>query len=228
MLRTPLLIGIGAAIVATGILVVLVPRLTHNDNILTVQAITPTSTVHLDEPQAGLCPWRNPREDAKVFFPTATAYREETLILSRQRIEVGKLLGRTPTGEENALKIFRILQGETPIGAVVPRRIRSESGVIELVVAVGNDGRVVGAKLQRLREPDAVAEVLQSPAWLNAFHGASSASAWKLGQDFPAVSAAARPSAEAILDGARTALILLDVGNRAPKGTSLNDPVRLP
>jgi hypothetical protein len=162
----------------------------------------------------GLCPWRNPDADRKAFFPDSTGCREETLVLSRQRLEIERRLGRPATGEDNALQIHRILRGETPVGAVVTRRVRGESGVIELVLAVGTDGKIVGAKLQRQREPDEVAQALRADAFLGAFPGKTARSEWRLGKEFAPVPEAARTSAAALLDGARTALILLDTGGQ--------------
>ena len=227
-LRTPLLLGLGILICVAGAVALLQPHLSDTGNIPVVNAIPVSQTTRHVETLAGLCPWRTPSEDLKTFFPSATAYREETLILSGRRIEVGKRLGHTPTGEENALKMFRILHDQTPLGAIVTRRVRGESGVIELVLAVGSDGKVIGIKIQRLREPDSVAQALQSAAWHSAFCGKTGDSGWKLGADIPDVIGEARSSANAILEGVRTALILLDVGNRAPQGTSLNDPIRIP
>jgi hypothetical protein len=169
---------------------------------------------------AGLCPWRSPEADRKAFFPASTGSQNETLVLSRQRLEIARRLGRPATGEDIALQIHRILRGERPVGAVVTRRVRGESGVIELVLAVGTDGRVVGAKLQRQREPEEVVRALRSDAFLGAFPGKTASSDWQLGKGFGPVPEAARTSAAALLDGARTALILLDMGSipsaRAP------------
>lgn len=142
--------------------------------------------------------------------------REETLILSGKRLEVARRLGRQSSAEDNALKVYRILNADHIVGSVVARRVRGESGVIELLLAVGADGNVVGARLQRLREPDAVASRLQSTAWLGRFVGKSGASLWRSGTDFPEVSAAAQPSAEAVLDAARTLLVLLAVADSTP------------
>jgi hypothetical protein len=172
-----------------------------------------------NEAEEGLCPWRNPDADLKQFFPTATVNQEESLILSRYRQEIAKRLGRVPTGEENLMRIYRIQQGKKTLGTILPRRIRGESGVIELVLAVDTEGIVLGAKLQRLREPDDVAKTLRAPTFLGAFHGKTARSEWKLGKDFAPVSEAAHPSARALLDGARTALILLDTGDKAARQT---------
>ena len=169
-----------------------------------------------DAGSVGLCPWRNPDSDRVRFFPDSDSHREENLLLSGYRQEMTRRLGRSPTAEENAMQIHRILQKGKPVGAVIARRVRGESGVIELVLAVGSDGRVLDAKLQRLREPETSAAILRSEEWLGAFRGKSAASEWKPGKDLPAVPAAARVSAEAIAEGARVAVILYSLGNRLP------------
>lgn len=183
-------------------------------------ALSESAVAQKDE-QAGLCPWREPEADRKRFFPTSTGYRDETLALSSRRLEMERRLGRPLTGEDNALRIHRILAGQTPIGAIVTRRVRGESGVIELVLAVVREGKVAGARLQRLREPDVVANSLQSPAWLGAFRGKTAGSAWKLGRDIPDIPAAAQTSAEAVVDGARSLLIELELGSGS---TVLGEP----
>lgn len=176
--------------------------------------------IHHEQPSVGLCPWRDPDADRRQFFPTSTDVREETLILSGRRPEVAHRLGRAATGEENALKVYRILRQGQLLGSIVARRVRGESGVIELLLAVGTKGDVMGAKLQRMREPEAVASSLQSATWLGAFAGKTSASAWKLGADVPEVPPAARSSAAAILDAAHTLMVLLAVAeeSKAPGG----------
>ena len=96
------------------------------------------------------------------------------------------------------------------MGGVLTRRVKGEFGAIEIVLAVKNDGRLAGVKLQRIREPESVAKAF-SEAWLRSFRGKSSESNWRLGQDVPAVSDAAKVSALAILEGVRSQLILLAV-----------------
>lgn len=177
--------------------------------------------VHHEVPSVGLCPWRDPEQDRSRFFPTSTSVREETLILSGKRPEVAKRLGRAATGEENALKVYRILHRDRLLGSIVARRVRGESGVIELLLAVRTDGRIAGAKLQRMREPAAVAKSLQSAAWLGAFVGKNSGSSWQLGSEIPQVTPIARSSAAAILDAAHALLVQLAVADEhRPEGTA--------
>jgi len=161
-------------------------------------------------PQAApLCPWREPASDLKQFFPNATRYEPETRILSGQRLELAGRLGRVPTGDENALHIYRCYENLTPLGAVSTRRVKGTYGAIELVLAVGADGQVRGLRVQRLREPEPIADALLNPGWLRTFVGLRSDSSWKIGGDIADVVPEARASAEAIADGARSLMILL-------------------
>jgi len=169
--------------------------------------VAPPSETHQTE-SAGLCPWREPDADLRAFFPGATGTRDETLVLSRQSLEIGKRLGHPATGEDRALQIHRVLEGDRERGVVVARRIRGDAGAMELVLAIDETGKVIGARLQRQREPDAVARALRSPAVLAALKGKTADSDFTPGADVPT---AARADAQALFDGARAALILLDL-----------------
>jgi hypothetical protein len=157
------------------------------------------------------CPWRDPKTDLARFFPDATAYEAQTRILSGRRLELAERLGRTPAGDENTLQLYRVQNGTTPLGTILTRRVRGEFGAIELVLAVDGEQRVCGLFLQRLREPEPVARALQDPAWLGSFAGKRAGSAWEIGRDIPEVPVAARASAGAVVEGARSLLILLAV-----------------
>ena len=179
----------------------------------------------LKPPQAGpLCPWREPETDLKLLFPNATRHEVETRILSGLRVELAERLGRAPTGDENALHVYRIYQDKTPLGNVVTRRVKGMYGAIELVLAVDANQRVSGLRLQRLREPESAASALQNPAWLRAFEGKHAGSSWKLGGDIPEVSAEARASAETIVEGARSLLILLAASEQSHSNAPAAEP----
>src|SRR5436190_9676947 len=132
---------------------------------------------------APLCPWRDPVNDLKGFFPNATRYEPETRILSGQRLELAGRLGRVPTGDENALHIYRCYEDLTPLGVVSTRRVKGTYGAIELVLAVDADGQVRGLRVQRLREPEPIADALLNPGWLRTFEGLRGDSSWKIGSD---------------------------------------------
>jgi hypothetical protein len=161
-----------------------------------------------------LCPWREPESDLTQLFPGASEHHTETKILSGHRLELTKALGRPPAPDEHALQVHRILQDKQPVGTILTRRLKGETGAIELVLAVKTNGHVAGLRIQRLREPELVAAALQSAEWLGAFIGKSAADDWHLGADIPPVPAEAKPSAQAIVENVRSLLILLEEAER--------------
>ena len=178
----------------------------HSPEIL-IEARTPTIQ------PAPLCPWRDPDADLKTLFPSATRYELQTLILSGLRLELAQRLGRAPTGDENALHVYRVYEQQTSLGTVVPQRVKGEFGSIELVLAVGTNGQVRGLRLQRLREPEAISTELQDADWMRLFSGKTADGSWKTGRDIPEVRPEAKVSAAAIVEGVRSLLILLDTAD---------------
>ena len=159
---------------------------------------------------APMCPWREPEADMRAFFPGATGYRTETSVLSGARVELTRRLGHPPAPEDHTLYINRVLRGEEPVGAIITRRVRGKYGAIEVVVAAGPEGAVRGIRLQRLREPDAVARALRSQAWLRSFTGKTAPSDWNLEAATARAAPEARASARAVAEGVRSTMILLD------------------
>jgi hypothetical protein len=168
---------------------------------------------------APLCPWRNPEADRLLFFPGSTRSEAATLILSGHRLELEQRLGRQPGPDENSLALQRILTGDQTVGSVLTRRVKGEHGAIEIVVAVDSQQRVQGVKLQRLREPDAVAAALTNAAWLSSFVGKGAETKWRVGEDVAALPTEALPSGQAICDGVRSLLVLLAVAPIQPQPT---------
>jgi Na+-translocating ferredoxin:NAD+ oxidoreductase RnfG subunit len=97
------------------------------------------------------------------------------------------------------------------------RRAAGEFGAIEVVVGVGLDGRVTGVRIQRQREPRAIADAITSPAWLSAFKGKTSESPIVIGQDMPAVSMGANTSATVVADAVRALLVEFELSEGASK-----------
>src|SRR3954466_4171163 len=93
----------------------------------------PFETSNQPQAAAPMCPWREPASDLHSFFPEATGYQVETRVLSGVRLQLAQRLGRAPTGDENALRVYRVYREETPVGAVLTRRVKGQSGAIELV-----------------------------------------------------------------------------------------------
>lgn len=163
----------------------------------------------------GLVPWRDPVGDVGRFFPGGIAGRSETRILSHRRLELTQRLGRPPVGDDLLLRLYPVRRAGALLGYVMVRRVKGEHGALELVLAVTPEGRVRGCRLQRSREPHAVGAALQR--FLPAFDGKRVSDSWRIGGDLPAVPAVARRSAAAVADGARTALILLQLGDQDTK-----------
>ena len=173
-------------------------------------------------PQAApLCTWREPESDLSLFFPGATHYELETRILSGRRLELTQRLGRAPTGDENVLHIHRVYQEKTPLGVVLTRRVKGAYGAIELVLAVSTNGQTRALRLQRLREPEPIAVALQNPHWLGAFAGQRADTLSQRGRDLSEVPAEARTSADAIVEGTRSLLILLAAADEAYAGSPI-------
>jgi len=161
-----------------------------------------------------MCPWREPERDLKQFFPEATHHKIETRILSGQRLELAARLGRTPTGDENALYLYPVYREQTQLGVVLARRVKGEFGAIELVLAVGTNQQVSGLRLQRLREPETSAAALQDPQWLGSFVGKRADSSWQPEHEISGLPPEARISAKAITEGVRSLLILLAMADQ--------------
>ena len=174
----------------------------------------PTVRVRDTIEAAPMCPWREPQADLRTFFPGANAYRTETRILSGERLELQRRLGRPPTGEEHTLYLYRVYAGRELRGTVLTRRLKGDYGAIELVLAVGADGRLRDLRLQRLREPESVAAVLRSQRFRSAFKGRTGSDDWDLEPVIAQLPQEARQSAAAIGGAARTQLILLEIAER--------------
>lgn len=158
-----------------------------------------------------LCPWREPKTDLRRFFPGITDFRTETLVYSSLRPELMRRLGPGVRLQENSMQVYRVGRETESAGMVLVRRVPGEYGAIEIVVAVAPDGRVIGARVQRQREPVVTARALTSPSRLGAFRGKTAGDAWKVGVDLPAVPETAMTSASAVATAVRTLLITRDV-----------------
>jgi hypothetical protein len=171
---------------------------------------------------APLCPWREPEADMKEFFPDADHYQTETRILSGLRVELAGRLGRTPTGDENVLRLYVVCSQTNAFGNLLTRRVKGTHGAVEIVLAVDLENRVRGIRLQRLREPEVIAAAVNNPGWLRSFIGKRAEDSWKLGGDIPDVSAEAHNTAAAIVEGVRSSLILLSVADES--GVAISAP----
>ncbi len=159
---------------------------------------------------APMVPWRNPAADVFEWFPGATHSDSEIRILSGLRPELARRLGRPATAEENALYLHRVWRESALLGEVAIRRVKGESGAVEMVVAFEPDGRIHGIRLQRWREPAAVAEVITGP-WLKSFDGLTARDLAPTASRSPGIPEGARATALAMEDGVRSLLVLREL-----------------
>ncbi len=210
-LKPSLLTGFVALIVFAGGASLLKNRLATSTDLQTA-VIDSSNSGHFESKEqeaSGLCPWRNQAADMQRFFPGSTSATETSLVVSSQRLAVKKKLGRETTGDESALRAYKVLNGTRCVGVVVARRVKGQYGLIELVVAIDtSSNKILGAYVQRIREPEPASSALQNSSWLKEFVGKDMDSDWKAVGNSPALPASARVSAEAITDATRTVLVL--------------------
>jgi hypothetical protein len=170
---------------------------------------------------APLCPWREPEADLAKLLPGSTRYETETRVLSGVRQELAARLGREPSGDENALHLYRVYQEQSQLGTILTGRVKGEYGAIELVLAATTNQAVRGVRIQRCREPEITAQALQDPNWLRSFDGKFASSSWQLGTDIPAVPPEARVAAQSVIEGVRSLLVLLATAEQinSPRGS---------
>ncbi len=167
-------------------------------------------------PLAPMCPWRDPGADLPKLFPEASAFQPETRVLSGMRPELAQRLGRMPAPDENAVQVYRIREGDRPLGEVMTRRVKGTFGALELVVAAGEGGGLKGILVQRTREPEAATQALLAMDWTRWLGGKTAESSWNCEELIASLPPEAHDSARAVVEGARTAMILLAVSRRAP------------
>jgi hypothetical protein len=157
-----------------------------------------------------MVPWRTPQADMAAFFPGAPlpdSAATKVISLAAKRTQIMKRLGKETPLDSNALYVYPV-PGE---GAVLLRRAAGEFGGIEVVLGIAEDGKVVGVRLQRHREPPEIERFLTSPSFLDGFVGKTSQSELALPTNTPTM---AQKSALAVLRSVRALLIEYDAGTR--------------
>lgn len=167
---------------------------------------------HYDTP-AGICPWRDQDADMRTFFPTATSHNERLIPLSSDRLEIEKRIGRHPTGEELGFPLHLIEKEKALLGTIVAKRVRGDSGVIEILLVLDAKGTLKDWKIQRLREPEVAERFLRSESFHRLFIGQNGLdnSSVSLPKEVPTES---RTSAKAVTETIRAVLILHSIAMR--------------
>lgn len=161
---------------------------------------------------APMVPWRDPAGDIARWFPGANRGETEIRILSALRPELAQRLGRPPTAEENALHLHRVLRDTHLLGEVATRRVKGESGAVELSVALDSDRKLRGVRIQRTREPAMVAAAI-GETWLDSFRGllVDNPETWR--ERVGVLPPPAQGTAQAVANGIRDVLILRELAD---------------
>ena len=158
-----------------------------------------------------MTPWRDPIGDMARFFPGASDYSQDTLILSPYRLEILKRLGSGISLDSNTLYAYRVRRQGKVVGTILIRSAPGEYGAIETVLAVSPERRIVGIHIQRNREPSPIIAALTDAQWLQSFQGKDAKSLFQPGKDLSEVPEAAQRSALAVATVVRSLLIEYDV-----------------
>jgi Na+-translocating ferredoxin:NAD+ oxidoreductase RnfG subunit len=169
---------------------------------------------------AQMCPWRNPDRDRRILFPQATRHQARTAILTHLFAQLKEQLGRWPTADDNPLYVYDVFDGSKPVGSIAARRVKGQYGALEIVVGVDTQGAVRGVLIQRSRETAEIEAALLKSGWLNTLRGKTAQSDWSLKRQLANVPPVARPSAQAVVEGVRSLLVLI---NAATQATATSD-----
>jgi hypothetical protein len=145
------------------------------------------------------------------IFPDARDYKTVTVKMAPERIAaterlLGEKLDPSEKAEFNFYEIVGAVRGKPlKIGTIMALAGKGEYGAIEVVIGVDDDGRIVGAYIQRSRER--VSKALKSPAFLNQFVGKSKRDGFQVGQHIVPASAEAELASRIVASVVRKMLI---------------------
>jgi Na+-translocating ferredoxin:NAD+ oxidoreductase RnfG subunit len=129
---------------------------------------------------ASLCVWVNPDRDIKSFFPGATSYITEVKKYTKeQQAVIEKRIEGRLDPDENEFKFYRVKKQGQTAGTVLTHQARGKYGAVQTVVAIGNDGRIIGIYVQRHREPTNLNQV----SFLKQFKGKTASDPITVGKD---------------------------------------------
>jgi Na+-translocating ferredoxin:NAD+ oxidoreductase RnfG subunit len=156
---------------------------------------------------ASLCVWVNPDRDIKNFFPGAGSYSTELRKYSKEQEAVMvKRLGAPLDPDENEFKFYHVKKQNQVVGTVLTHQARGKYGAVQTVVAIANDGKIVGIYVQRHREPIN----LNEESFLKQFKGKTAKDPITVGQDIRAISGGEQ-SCQAVAFSVKKIIIAYDV-----------------
>lgn len=157
---------------------------------------------------ADVCVWRNPERTMTKIYPEAGDYKTITKMISKEKKEViEKRLGESlAPGESKDWIYYEITdrKGKT-LGYIIADAEKGEYGVIEMVMGITPDGKVVGLYIQRSREKD---KEFKSDEFLRQFIGKIVKDPIQIGKDIKVASNSI--PVKGVILGVRKMLIFYD------------------
>lgn len=156
---------------------------------------------------AALCVWVNPDRDIKNFFPGAKSYSTEVVKYTKaQGKEIEKRIDGKLDPDENEFKFYRVKKDDEVVGTVLTHQARGKYGAVQTVVAIDNDGKVIGVYVQRHREPTN----LNKESFLQQFEGKTVEDPITVGEDIDPISGYNK-SCQAVALSVKKILVIYDV-----------------
>lgn len=120
--------------------------------------------------RADVCVWRDPERTMQKIFPQARDYKTITVKMADKIPAIEKQLGaKMDESEKGEFNYYDILGGSGKLGTIMALAGKGEYGVIEVVIGLDANGKIVGAYIQRSRERGTKA--LESADFLSQFAG---------------------------------------------------------
>lgn len=157
---------------------------------------------------AEVCVWRNPERTMTRIFPEAGDYKTIIKAISGEKKgSIEKRLGATlDPGESKEWMYYEITDGKGgTLGYIIADAEKGEMGIIEIVMGITPDGKVLGVYVQRARERD---KEFKSDEFLKQFTGKNVKAHIQVGSDIK--TAADSTSVRAVAFGVRKMLVFYD------------------
>lgn len=157
---------------------------------------------------AEVCVWRNPERTMTRIFPDAGDYKTIIKGISGEKKgSIEKRLGAPlDPGESKEWMYYEIMDGKgSLLGYIIADAEKGEMGIIEIVMGITPDGKVVSVYVQRARERD---KEFKSDEFLKQFTGKNVKAHVEIGNDIKA--AADSTSVRAVVFGVRKMLVFYD------------------
>lgn len=169
--------------------------------------------------RADVCVWRDPERTMQKIFPSARDYKTVTVKMTPDKINaIEKVIGtKLDDSEKSEFSFYQIIgvgaSKPRVVGTIIALAGKGEYGVIEVVIGVNEDGKIIGAYIQRSRER--TTHDLESPGFLDQFKGKTENSGFELGKDIKPASASAEHGSQVVTFVIRKMLVFYDVLQRS-------------